>query len=521
MTQTIQFSSSYSGCGPYMDLQAREQEDSLLVENLAQLFQNSLLVRHGDGPLGPRVLYEAVKQGKGDIVKQLLEHNVSPSVLQEGLSPLYMACKTQNVSITCLLLDSHADPLQRNNLSDPRNKYWQYSGNSEEHNATPIQAAAVAGCIKLVRLLIDRKAAIDIVGGDGNTPLAAALSAKQEKMALFLIQKGAKLNIRNQFEATPLTWAVKYDFLAVVEAMVKRGVDLTTTTSNGVSCLYIAAQGSSPQLLDFLLKKGCKKMINNFSWEDQTPLFTAVRHNRAENVRLLLEARADLHKGENILLESKKGLKRNISYYTKAKDSDKKEWAESVAKSKKILEYLKKTMRTQMRTPILPPPRKKEKQTQKKMPRTEADEKDSLGGVEQVTLYHISMAIKSAGANAPFFLYDLRKKANAQDDWKPTHNPFCQTLDLMKAHLLVNPEGCMLERTKTIVKACVIGTGFDITFKPAKLLKTTTGTSDFLLRKGKKQKKDVRSPIAVYTGLKQLTYLDPRTKHQRLFTSRT
>jgi len=66
MTQTIQFSSSYSGCGPYMDLQAREQEDSLLVENLAQLFQNSLLVRHGDGPLGPRVLYEAVKQGKGD-----------------------------------------------------------------------------------------------------------------------------------------------------------------------------------------------------------------------------------------------------------------------------------------------------------------------------------------------------------------------------------------------------------------------------------------------------------------------
>ena len=60
-----------------------------------------------------------------------------------------------------------------------------------ESGFTPLHEAAANGDLEFVTLLLEHGANLDAKAADGKTPLAFALSRKQNEMAAFLRERGA------------------------------------------------------------------------------------------------------------------------------------------------------------------------------------------------------------------------------------------------------------------------------------------------------------------------------------------
>ena len=238
-----------------------------------------------------RVFHEAVLQGEVEVAELLLDQDLSPHILKDGRSPLYIACEKEDVAMASLLLSKGASPIQKNSSSCQLE--WDAYSDTDD---TPMQIAVAKGNLELVKLLQGAGALIDESGIiHARTPLFRAVDEEQETMALFLIGQGANFNIKDRYGSSLILKSVQYGLLEVVRELVRRGIKVADEDrGKGYTCLYVAAGRNNSQLLNFLLRNGCQQVINVRWLGNYTPIASAVASGFAQNTRLLVEAGADL-----------------------------------------------------------------------------------------------------------------------------------------------------------------------------------------------------------------------------------
>lgn len=110
----------------------------------------------------------------------------------------------------------------------------------------------------LAFLLIDRGASLDLQDQYGNTPLHNALEKKFDTLSTLLIEKGADLNKKNMHGMTPLfslLWIDQYEQyrsqdLAAMNALIDSGADLSFINKKGEGVLsYISDKSVSLDLI--------------------------------------------------------------------------------------------------------------------------------------------------------------------------------------------------------------------------------------------------------------------------------
>jgi ankyrin repeat protein len=154
--------------------------------------------------------------------------------------------------------------------------------NLSDEGKTLVAMASERGFNKVVTVLIDRGADVNIASDSGFTPLNLALKNGHSGTATILINSGADLDSHDTaFGKTPLLWAVE--------------------------------KKVAPTTIKLLCDKGCD--LDARSRQGFTALMTAVEHNNADVVRVLLASNAnpltqDL-KG-NTALSRAKALKYNL-----------------------------------------------------------------------------------------------------------------------------------------------------------------------------------------------------------------
>ena len=82
----------------------------------------------------------------------------------------------------------------------------------------------------------------------GSTPLLVAALAGQTGAARLLIEKGAKVNSRNNDGATPLLVAAFFCHADIVKLLLEKGADLNSRNNTGQTALDSVAAPWSPQL---------------------------------------------------------------------------------------------------------------------------------------------------------------------------------------------------------------------------------------------------------------------------------
>lgn len=130
------------------------------------------------------------------------------------------------------------------------------------------------GCPEKVQELLDQGAPINATyEADSRTVLHAAAQAGRVEVVQLLIKKGANVNARTSKGCTPLHLAAGYGHAPAAAALLECGASLDATDDQGWTPLHHAARGGRTALIRLLLDAGAS--INALSTDLETPLHCA------------------------------------------------------------------------------------------------------------------------------------------------------------------------------------------------------------------------------------------------------
>lgn len=99
-----------------------------------------------------------------------------------------------------------------------------------------VRAAIEAGTVTIARRFLNRR-----------TLLHQALTVKAERIARFLIQRGADVNARNRWGMGALSEAARCGCVGVLRLLVERGADVNEQDDLGLTPLQHALLGREPE----------------------------------------------------------------------------------------------------------------------------------------------------------------------------------------------------------------------------------------------------------------------------------
>ena len=165
----------------------------------------------------------------------------------------------------------------------------------EENEVTPLGYAADQGRLEAIRVLIAAGANIDAKDQWGRTALMRAIKARHVQAGQLLIELGASVLEKSyQYSMSALMFAVTWtDSVPLVEALLKAGATIDDLDNEECNPLTRAAVNGNRTIFEFLLAQGGKPdVIDIFG---QQPLQRAARISSEKGVRILLDAKADVH----------------------------------------------------------------------------------------------------------------------------------------------------------------------------------------------------------------------------------
>ena len=153
-------------------------------------------------------------------------------------APLYGAAVRGNAEILRLLLSSGPCDLEREH------------GERE----TALVAAVFAGRLEAIRVVVEAGARVSTSTKDGYTPLMCACMRVQSRDYLaivgYLLAHGADVDARRSDGLTALLMVLKEGLYGPVEALLRRGPDLSVRDERGRSAVELARAGGRPEVIE-------------------------------------------------------------------------------------------------------------------------------------------------------------------------------------------------------------------------------------------------------------------------------
>ena len=156
---------------------------------------------------------------------------------------------------------------------------------------TPLGNAARNGRVKVATFLLDHGAGINVAQRAGVTALHGAARAGNRAMVELLLSRGADVNATDDNGWTPLSLAVGNDFQAVTEVLLAHKAEVNVSDKNtGNTPLHLAG-GGQVKIIQMLLAAGANPNAENKL--GRTPLSFAAGSGSLEAVKMLLAAGAN------------------------------------------------------------------------------------------------------------------------------------------------------------------------------------------------------------------------------------
>lgn len=228
---------------------------------------------------GGCALHYAAASGSVDCVHTLLTAGANQELLIDntGYSPLFLASDRGHAEVVRLLLENGANPEIK----------------TTEHE-TPL-SAAILGChVEVVNILLENGAdytAVFFRPALVSSVFAASLG--QIRILELLLSYGVDISLSTSSGITPLMGASMALQLDTMRFLLDKGADITAIDNSGRSVLFYAAEKGGSDAIKLLLMSGASIWAtDNDRW---TALHYAASRGNADVVRTLLEAGSDAH----------------------------------------------------------------------------------------------------------------------------------------------------------------------------------------------------------------------------------
>ena len=204
-------------------------------------------------------LYQAITKGETDIVEVMVESglaDVNGGVLG-GVTPIYMACERGTMDIIQCLAKERADlhALHRQDM-------------------TALHIAAQTGNMEMATCLVRNGANVNMRAHVSNwTPLHKACYYKHTDVAQYLIEKEAKVNLKDINGNTALFISCDKGLDHTVSSLLEHGADVNLKNNKGQMPLHIACIRGYHVIVLSLLDNGTDPRVPQK--DGQTPLYIA------------------------------------------------------------------------------------------------------------------------------------------------------------------------------------------------------------------------------------------------------
>ncbi|NIA15494.1 MAG: hypothetical protein GWP08_15630 [Nitrospiraceae bacterium] len=254
---------------------------------------------------GETVMHMKARAGDVETVDLLLELGADINGKDmKGRTPLYVAAEADQREFAKFLIERGA---------------LLYAADLK--GFTPLHVAAQAGLTDMAALLIDNGADIGRKDRSGSLPLHVAAREAHQATTNLLIERGSNVNARDRRGRTPLHLAAMGDRppviagrnpnrnpdtiipfsrsrpnprrAAFIQFLLKKGADIELRDRYGATPLHICAKQGQAYIARALLDAGAKIEARDNS--KRTPLFSAFEGGHPDTVRLLIERGADIN----------------------------------------------------------------------------------------------------------------------------------------------------------------------------------------------------------------------------------
>ncbi len=176
--------------------------------------------------------------------------------------------------------------------------------NKENRGSYLLNVACYRGHYETVDLLLEKGAKVNVVAGDGSTPLIQAGNGDTTgKIVRVLLDKGADVNAADKLGTSAFGKAVQKlcttnepGRYKVLEILLEHGADVENPVregdAKGYTTLMMAVNWDKRQLVKFLLKNGAD--VNHAAADGMTPLMLACVNGYSELAKILVEAGAQI-----------------------------------------------------------------------------------------------------------------------------------------------------------------------------------------------------------------------------------
>jgi uncharacterized protein len=165
---------------------------------------------------------------------------------------------------------------------------------------TRLSVAAMNGDTTAVQALLNEGVDINAAQGDGTTALHWAASRDDLAMTQLLLKAKADVNAKTRLnEMTPLLMAARAGNGRIVDALLKAGADVKSTSTVGTTALMFAAASGNVEAVQALIKAGAEVNAKD-NTQGQTAAMFAAANGRADVIRILAAGKADLNARSNV-----------------------------------------------------------------------------------------------------------------------------------------------------------------------------------------------------------------------------
>ena len=150
---------------------------------------------------------------------------------------------------------------------------------------TPLHMAVYHGYTDIAEILVNAGANVDGKDQYNNAPLHyGALLGRKDTVRL-LIDKGADVNIKGSDGIIPLHSAISKDHLETAKLLIEKGSNVNFKADDGDTPLHTASAFNCLRTAKLLIEKGAH--VNAKTREGETPLYFAIKNGHNEMAGLL------------------------------------------------------------------------------------------------------------------------------------------------------------------------------------------------------------------------------------------
>lgn len=166
------------------------------------------------------------------IVKDLIAKGADVNICDdEGLSPLYLACFSEQTEVVKILLEHGADV----------------------HNSSPLCMMCEIGNSEIVRILLNNGADVNLCSDEGLNPLYFACFYNHVEIVKISLKHGADVNI-----ASPLWLMCKFGNAEIVRLVLNNDANVNLCNFEVLCPLYLAWFSHQSEIVEMLLEYGAE-----------------------------------------------------------------------------------------------------------------------------------------------------------------------------------------------------------------------------------------------------------------------